>query len=78
MHMTTYQSWQTLLVFLVIAIAIVALVIQLERRRRWRAEQVAAGETADTTGDGQKPVRHLHLVPKPAPQPIYDWEKQGI
>lgn len=73
--MTTLQSWQTIIVCVVIAAALMWVVYELDKVLNARATKKA--ETAPEA----KPARHLSLVPplsEPAPQPLYDWEKQGI
>lgn len=70
------RSWQTIVLLAVIVACIVWLVVQLEKRRIWRADQLAAQSEEPATDAPKR--RHLTLVPQPAPQPLYDWQKQGI
>lgn len=73
--MTTLQSWQTIIVCVVIVALLIWVVIEADKKMAERAaERAAASAEPDSP-------RHLTLVsalPEPTPQPLYDWEKQGI
>lgn len=79
LHMDTTQSWNTILAVMALVGTVIYLVIIIEQRRRWDAENASSTE-AEQIPVEPKQGRHLSLVPDlPAGDPeLYDWQTQGL